>query len=746
MISAAKSRQPASNPRAGSGFATQVTLQRSRDRLFRSLIENAYDIITILSSDGTILYESPSVERTLGFAPGELVGKNSFEFVHPDDIGTVHAAFLDVIADKMTGQGVEFRFRHKNGTWRYLELTGTNLLQDAVVEGIVVNSRDVTERKLAEQALRASEERYALAMRGANDGLWDWDRRTNRVYFSSRWKSMLGWSDHEIGDAPEEWLLRIHPDDKERFRLVLDAHLQGETPNFESEYRIQHKDGSYRFMLSRGFATRDAQKVAVRIAGSQSDITDRKRVEEQLVQGALHDSLTGLPNRALLLDRLNRAIGRTRRSKGYGFAVLFLDLDRFKVVNDSLGHNAGDQLLIEVSRILEKCARAQDTVARLGGDEFVVLADDLRERRQAYAIAQAIHDRLAAPFNINGNVAYMTASIGITFHSDDQEEAVEYIRDSDIAMYRAKALGKARSETFDASMHAGALAQLMLETDLRHAIENNEFESWYQPIVEVSTGRIVGFESLARWRSPKRGIVAPTEFIPVAEETGLIVPLGLTMLHEACWQLHCWDSIFPGAKLYVSVNISGRQLTQTGMVQKVKDILEQTNLRPSQLRLEITESVFMSDFEQAERILKPLQEFGIKICLDDFGTGYSSLSYLRRLPIDVLKIDRSFINGIERCAKQKALVQTMIHLAQALEIEVVAEGLETREQLEHVFHLQCEKAQGYLYSRPVEAKVATQLIADQNLGRFKVWAVNAPQNLVYPCPFLSEEAETGLAS
>lgn len=712
----------------GSGIATQTTLQRSRDRLFRSLIENAYDIITILSSEGTILYESPSVERTLGFAPGELVGRNSFEFVHPDDVAAVQVAFLDVIANKMTGQGVEFRFRHKNGAWRYLELTGTNLLQDAVVEGIVVNSRDVTERKLAEQALRASEERYALAMRGANDGLWDWDLRTNRIYFSSRWKSMLGWADHEISDSPEEWLQKIHPDDKERFRLVLDAHLKGKTPNFESEYRIQHKDGAYRFMLSRGFATRDQQETALRIAGSQSDITDRKRVEEQLVQGALHDSLTGLPNRALLLDRLNRAIGRVRRGKGHQFAVLFLDLDRFKVVNDSLGHNAGDQLLIEVSRILEKCARAQDTVARLGGDEFVVLADDLRDRWQAYAIAQSIHDQLGAAFNINGHKVFMTASIGITFNSTDRDDAAEFIRDSDIAMYRAKALGKARSETFDASMHAGVLAQLKLETDLRHAIENNEFESWYQPIVEVATGRIVGFESLARWRSSKRGIVAPNEFIPMAEETGLIVPIGMTMLHEACWQLHCWDSVFPGAKLYVSVNISGRQLTQTGMVQKVKDILAQTNLEPSRLRLEITESVFMSDFEQAERILKPLQEFGIKICLDDFGTGYSSLSYLRRLPIDVLKIDRSFISGIERCPKQKALVQTMIHLAQALEIEVVAEGLETRKQLEHVFHLQCSKAQGFLYSRPVEAKVATQLIADQNLGRFQVWAANNTQD------------------
>ncbi len=699
--------------------ATKATLEKSRDRVFRSLIENAFDIISILSSDGTIVYESPSVNRTLGFAPDELVGRNAFEFVHPDDVPAVQAAFLDVIANKMTGQGIEFRFLHKDGSWRYLQLTGTNLMQDAYVEGIVVNSRDVTERRLAEQSLRESEERYALAVRGANDGLWDWDLRTNRIYLSPRWKSMLGFHDHELEDSPEEWFQRIHPEDSEHVRLAIAAHRDGTTPHFESEYRILHKDSSWCFMLSRGLAIRDENGRAFRIAGSQTDITDRKHLEEQLYYDALHDGLTGLPNRTLLLDRLEGAMARAQRRKTYRFAVMFLDLDRFKVVNDSLGHNTGDQLLIEVSHVLQKCVRPEDTVARLGGDEFIILIDDLQDPGQAATIAQRIHDRLRRPLQVNGHEAFTTASIGIAFNSPECKTPEDFLRDSDIAMYRAKSLGKARSETFDASMRARALHLLELESELRHALERNEFECWYQPIVEIATRKIIGFESLVRWHNPKRGLIPAGEFIPIAEETGLIFPLGLMTLRESCKQISCWQKEFD-SELVLSANLSGRQFTQPDLVERITEILELCSFAAPQLRLEVTESVVIGNLETAERILRRFRKLGVKICLDDFGTGYSSLSYLVRLPIDILKIDRSFISGIDNEQEQSEVVHTIIELGQRLGMRIVGEGVETNDQLNRLTALGCDEAQGYFFSRPVDATLATQLLRDSRFSRLGV--------------------------
>jgi diguanylate cyclase (GGDEF)-like protein/PAS domain S-box-containing protein len=693
--------------------ATEATLENSRDRVFRTLIENASDIITILAADGTIEYESPSVKRILGFNPEEMVGKNAFEFVHPDDLPTVQAQFHKVIGVVATGNEVEFRYRQKDGGWRYLELTGTNLLQDATVEGIVVNSRDVTQRRMAEHSLRESEERYALAMRGANDGLWDWDLVRNQLYVSPRWKAMLGFSEEEPTDARLLWLDRVHPDDRDRLETELKAHVEGTTPHFESEYRILHKQGDHRYMLSRALAVRDQNGRALRMAGSQTDITDRKRAEEQLIHGALHDVLTGLPNRALFLDRLQRAMARAQRRKDYKFAVIFMDLDRFKVVNDSLGHSLGDQLLIEVGRVLEKCIRPEDTVARLGGDEFTILVEDLLDPSQAEGIAQRIHDHLQAPFMINGREVFTTASIGIALNAPNYTSPEDFIRDSDIAMYKAKSLGKARSELFNSSMHVSIMNMLDLETELRHAVERDEIEVWYQCIVDVATAKIVGFEGLARWQNPKRGLISPMDFIPIAEETGLIVPISLCVLRSACKQLSKWHKELNAPELSMSVNISGRHFTQPDLVEQVMAAVHDNNLAPSQLRLEITESVVIGDMEKTERILKSLRAMGIKVYLDDFGTGYSSLSYLIRLPIDTLKIDRSFITGIETKQARSDVVATIIKLAKNLGMNVVAEGIETTAQFEQISLLDCDQVQGFLFSKPVPAASATQLLKDE---------------------------------
>ncbi len=707
MFELFKTRKAGKN---GDRAATEATLEKSRDQVFRALIENASDVITILSATGIIEYESPSVKRVLGFSPEELVGRSAFDFVHPDDLGGVVAKFREVIATGAEGQGMEFRFLHKDGSWRYLELTGTNLLEDKLVEGIVVNSRDLTDRRRAEQSLRESEERYALAVQGANDGLWDWNLEKEQIYLSPRWKSMLGLSHHEVGDRPEEWLDRTHPEDREHLQLALAAHLEGRTPHFESEYRIRHQDGEYRYMLCRGLAVRSMNGRAQRIAGSQSDITDRKRAEQQLIYDALHDGLTRLPNRALFLDRLRGAVARANRRKGYLFAVMFLDLDRFKIINDSLGHSIGDQLLVEVSRVLEKSVRPEDTVARLGGDEFIILIDDLQDREQAISIARRVHDLLIIPFTVKGHEVFSTASIGITFNSPDCELPEDYIRDSDIAMYRAKALGKARSETFDTSMRARAMHLLELETDLRRAVERKEIEVWYQPIVDIQSKRITGFEGLARWKSPTRGMVMPADFIPIAEETGLIVPIGLSVLRASCKQLRYWQHEMGASELTLSVNLSIRQFTEPNLVEQIKEILAANSLQPSHLRLEITESVVIGDLDATKRIMGRIRDLGIKVCLDDFGTGYSSLSYLIRLPIDTLKIDRSFVRGIESGHEHSDVVDTIIRLAKNLDLNVVAEGVETNEQLSQLSALRCDQAQGYLFSKPVEPQIATEML------------------------------------
>ena len=580
-----------------------------------------------------------------------------------------------------------------------------NAMSIALNKSYAAITREIEERRQAEEALRESEERYALAAQGANDGLWDWDIRKNAVHYSGRWKAMLGYGEDEFGSAPEDWLRRVHPDDRAQLEAKLAAHLISPGPHFECEYRIRHRDGSYRWVLNRGLAVRDGSGTACRVAGSQTDISDRKAAEAQLLHDAFHDALTGLPNRALFLDRLGHDIAGAKRHPDYLYAVLFMDLDRFKVINDSLGHDIGDKLLVAVAQRLTSCLRPGDTIARLGGDEFAVLLEDITDVANAEEITCRIEQVLSAPYFIEGHEIVTTQSIGVTVKTPLYLRAEQIMRDADIAMYEAKSKGRARHEFYDTAMHAGIIARLKLESDLRIAVEHRKgFVLHYQPIIDLMNRRLIGFEALVRWMHPLRGLISPLEFIPLAEESGMIFPLSEWIIREACRQIRAWQQQYPAQpRLRMSVNISGRQLAQPGFADSLAAILRDETLEPGSLAIEVTESMIMENTDTAMRTLTRLQMMGVHIHIDDFGTGYSSLSYLHRFPVNALKIDRSFISKLSADHENEEIVRTIIALARHLDLEVIAEGIEQDDQLSAIKGLACGLGQGFLFSRPLPA-------------------------------------------
>ena len=554
---------------------------RSSEEYFRSLIENALDTITILDRAGVIRYESPSVERVLGYDPEELVGKQVFEYIHPDDRPGFVKELTRIMASPGESNELHLRFLHKDGSWRYLEAVGRNLLEDPIVQGVVVNARDAT---------------------------------------------------------------------------------------------------------------------------------DRREAEERLLHDAFHDKLTGLPNRALLLDRLNQLLARAKRQGKASFSVLFLDLDRFKVINDSLGHMIGDQMLIAVARRLDACLRPGDTVARLGGDEFTMLLDGTHDEEEATRVANRVHEAMRQPIILEGHEAFTAVSIGIAPGSLAYESAEEILRDADLAMYRAKALGKDRHVVFDDSMHADALAVLKLEGELRHGLEGNEFLLVYQPIVDLATSTVTGFEALLRWEHPERGLLLPKDFISVAEETQIIIPLGWWVLEETIRQIAEWEREFKvHERLTMHVNLSGLQLSQDELVPGLCSMLESYAVPGHRLNLELTEGIIMEKAEAAIRTLDRLKELGLQLSIDDFGTGYSSLSYLHRFPTHHVKMDRSFVANMDP-SEPSGIVRTIIDLAHDLGMTVVAEGVENDAQARRLAEMNCEAAQGFYFGAAVSAADAQELI------------------------------------
>ncbi len=661
----------------------------SEDR-FHHLIHRDSDGVLMIGLDGRVRHANPAAERLFGQGASTLTGQT--------------------IGVPLCGQETTILEIFREGDRVVVELYVVDTVWAG--EGLLLAAlRNVTNHALAETALRISEERYALAARAANDGLWDWDLVNDKIYFSARWKSMLGFEEQEVPSRPAEWFERVHPEDIDRVRAAVAAHLDGTTAHFENEYRMLHKNGSWRWVLCRGLAVRDDGERATRMAGSQSDVTHRKLAEEQLAHRAFYDPLTNLPNRALFIDRLRQALRRASRRKDYLFAVLFLDVDRFKNVNDSLGHMAGDRLLVMIARRLELSLRPGDTVARLGGDEFTVLLDDIRDVTDATRVADRIQRELEMPFNVGGQELFTSASIGIALSATGYERPEDILRDSDTAMYKAKSQGKARHAMFDTGMHERAVVLLQMEADLRRAIERSELRVHYQPIVSLETGRIAGVEALARWQHPVRGLVSPAEFIPMAEETGLIMPIGRWVLVEACRQMALWRDLFGASHpLEVAVNLSGRQLALPDLVSQIGEVLRESGLEPSRLRLEITESVVMEHPEVVSTMLQELRQLGVKLSIDDFGTGYSSLAYLQRFPADTLKIDRSFVSPMGSRGENSEIARTIVTIGHNLGMRVVAEGVETAEQLAHLRSLACEGAQGYFISKPLSSEDASQLI------------------------------------
>ncbi|MBY0430759.1 MAG: PAS domain S-box protein, partial [Rhodospirillales bacterium] len=478
---------------------------------------------------------------------------------------------------------------------------------------LLLTYTDVTDLKRREAELRLSEERYALAARGANDGLWDWDLRSDKVYYSPRWKSMLGCDEDEVSASPDEWFSRVHSDDVDELKASIQAHLSGATTHIEIEYRIRHGDGRFRWVLTRGLSVVDpATHEVTRIAGSQTDITERKRAEQQLLHDAFHDGLTGLPNRALFMDRLGQAVSRAKRNPERTFAVLFLDIDRFKYVNDSLGHSAGDGLIVALARRISGCRRTSDTVARLGGDEFAVLLEDLRELDDAIAVAEQVQTAIMAPLVLRGQEVFPTASIGIAWGSAEYDRPEDILSDADLAMYRAKAAGKSRHEVFESGMRTNSMLQLGLETDLRRAFEREEMVLYYQPIIDLQDSNIAGFEALMRWRHATRGLVSPAEFIPLAEETGLIVPLGWWAFQEACSRICSWNEqgLSP-RQLFMSINVSARQFKDKDLIDNIARWLSASQLDPHCVKMEITESLLMDNPEVAADWLRRLKALDV---------------------------------------------------------------------------------------------------------------------------------------
>jgi diguanylate cyclase (GGDEF)-like protein/PAS domain S-box-containing protein len=598
--------------------------------------------------------------------------------------------------------------------------TGARALQVKVLPvagGVTLLWQDVTERARAEQALKRNEERLALAAEGANDGLWELDIRSQEFYSSSRWRAMLGLPATAGVSSVTEWFNRVHDDDRADLKAALDAHFSGKAAYFQHAHRLRHEDGTYRKFHCRGLATSVAGRRSLRIAGSLTEMTERSITARPAHSAGFVDPLTGLSNRAEFVDRLGRRLEDLKQLRVTNpFAALYLDLDRFKVVNDNLGHLVGDELLTAVSRRLESCLRPADAIARLGGDEFAILLNELGDANQANAIAFRIQETLSAPFLIGGREVFTSASIGIAFGNPQYNNADEIMRDADTAMYHAKSRGKARHELFDADMHARELDRMGLENDLRHAVATNDFEIHYQPIVLLNSGMCVGFESLARWT--RNGTpVSPATFVPLAEELGIIEPLGTWALQQACSTFADWKRRFPDAGLdYVTVNVSSRQLMQQNFLRLVEQAVQKAELKPCDLRLEITETALMDSPNQAAKLLCELREFGAKIYLDDFGCGYSSLSHLAKLPVDALKIDRSFVKNL-LVPDRPAIVESILALARTLNTGVVAEGIEHESQGRELERLGCTHAQGFLFSRPVSATAAEEIIvAKQPLG------------------------------
>jgi diguanylate cyclase (GGDEF)-like protein/PAS domain S-box-containing protein len=683
------------------------------EQSFRNIFENAVVGMYQSTPDGHFIKANQALAGILGYeSPDDLIRNLPdirMVYADPSERGQV----LSGIEQQGQVRNAEVRMRRRDGSPIWVSMSArvvrNNANSVAHFEGSIY---DITAQKTAEQALQRSEQRYRLLVDHSQVGVFI-NENGRYTYVNNAFAAMLGYTETEFTQLsyrdifPPEELAAAD----ERF----EKRLRGEAVPDDYESSLLHKDRKTRVIVTQSIGIIELEDRRVMI-GTVRDITDQKRFEAQLHHNANHDPLTGLPNRTLFIQRLSQAMEQGRHRRTPSYAVLFVDLDSFKVVNDSLGHAVGDQLLIEVAKRLKQCVGPWDTIARHGGDEFTILVDQMEQPRDAVEVAERIQAELLHPIQLGGNEIYTNSSIGIAPGNPQYLTTDEVLRDADTAMYQAKAAGKAGYVIFDQSMYDRARARLQLETELRQALDNGEFRVYYQPIVAVANQRIAGFEALVRWQHPRRGLLLPEEFLHVAEETGLILPIGWWVLHKACRQAHAWRQRYPEAKaLTMSVNLAHKQFMHTSLAEQIASALRETLLEPSALHLEITETIFLENPRIAETRLQQIKKLGAHLHLDDFGTGYSSLSYLSALPLDTLKIDRVFIADAHLNHKHAAMVRTIIELARDLQMETVAEGVENEEQLKLLRQLECRYAQGFLFAPALESRAAEQLLSGEQV-------------------------------
>ena len=582
----------------------------------------------------------------------------------------------------------------------------------------IAQNESIEEAQQLQQALKNSEQRYAVATQITNDGLWEWNSDSNLIQYSSRWKSMLGYDEEGIKNSPIEWLARVHPSDVEKLQGNLSACWQGKIAHFKVEYSLLHRDGEYRSMLCKCIALKNEQGKVSTLVGSQTDITQRKQMEARLSHDSNYDRLTKLPNRQLFIQNL-KELSQIRADSLYLFGVLCLDLDRFKYINRNFGHKIGDLLLIKIVKKINSCLQSQDIVARIGGDEFAILLTYNERVDYPLEIANQIQREFSVPIKVKNHSILITVSIGITpivKLGDEKQNSkpyclIEALQNAEIAMHQAKDRGKACNVVFESAAYFRDIAKFKSENELRTAVELEQFELHYQPIVRLADRQLVGFEALIRWQHPDKGLMPPSDFIPLAESTGLIVPIGWWVLRKACEQMVIWQQQHSESNLmFISVNVAGKQFSQPYAGDIIAQILQQTGLNPRCLKLEITESEIIENINIVRQSATQLKELGVQLSMDDFGTGYSSLGYLHCLPVDTLKIDRSFIENIEVDLHQLELVKAIIKLAEVFNLDIVAEGIEREKQSARLLDLDCEYGQGYLFSKPLSSVEATNLL------------------------------------
>ena len=683
-----------------------------RDDEITAILDAIPAYVFYKDADNTILRLNRAASDSIGKPVEQIENHKTEEFFPSEDAKAYLRDDKHVIAARKPKLGIIERYETGGNPPRIISTDKIPLRNEqGEYDRLVAVVTDITEQLESQDRLRQSEERYALAVSGSRDGLWDWDLSNDKVYYAPRWKQMLGLESTDITDSPEEWISRIIPDDRNTFLRQFDDHLSGEEEVFEVELRMVHQLGHTVWILCRGAVVRDDQGRAVRVAGSLADITEIKRVQEEMRKLAEHDKLTGLPNRNLFHARLNQAIERTTHDSGYRFAILFFDFDRFKVINDSLGHDVGDALLSDIADRFKIILRSTDLAARFGGDEFVVLLNNLKSYEEAEHVGHRLLDAFAEPYHLMGHEVYSTASIGMVTNATRYDNAEDMLRDADAAMYQAKEAGKARLVVFDQAMHDKALKRLQIEAALRDALEQEQFHLVYQPIISLEAGELDGFEALIRWNHPEYGLIPPDQFIPIAEDTGLIVPIGEWALRQACKQLYQWNYVHrPELPININVNLSMRQVCHPDIVDTIRDVIFSSGIDPAYLKLEVTESTIIDDRLNMIPLLNEIKSLGIKLAMDDFGTGHSSLGNLHQLPVDILKIDQSFIKSMSVSRELAAVMHAIITLAHELGMQTVAEGIETADQLVMLQSLDCNFGQGYFFKKPLSCEQATRYL------------------------------------